>query len=325
MLRSELLKKLHRYDDGIPASLRELTRGAELSEDIGNILVGLFKGSESAENGSYIDRISSALLDKSSNGGELSVNTFPFGVETDQTFPKFIGVSVGKEKAAPTLDGILSKAKKHCEIMEKKFALDTEKTVVILTDKWDNPLFRKKYEIAFLNYAIRQNIMFYFILVTDYGVTRIPFLVRDRRGLEQLRSDDLVEDDIQAARKLLAEYDCYYRWDCKEWPPFDNGTYEFDFYSKRYHFIGDHGQTHQGKIPDEAIDSFASAVRCLYDLPKSEYDEQCMSFADTTNCYYEAELFGKTFRWDLINMNHFYEPCLQIVSDAFQELVNSLR
>ena len=295
----------------------------ELPEDIEHILKGLFSDSSTAQNIPYIDRIASALQDKSSDGGELSVNTFPFGIETDQTFPKFIGVSVGNGK--PTLNGILSKTKKHCEIMERELALDTEKTVVILTDKWDDPLFREKYEIDFLNYAISQNVMFCFILVTDYGVTRIPFLVRGRRELDQLRFGDRIEDDIQAAWELLAEYDCCYKWDCKGWPPFDNGTYEFDFHSKSYHFTGDHGQTHQGKIPDEAIDSFASAVRCLYDLPKSEYDEQCMSFADTTNCYYEAELFGKTFRWDLINMYHFYEPCLQIVSDAFQELSKSLR
>lgn len=325
MLRSELLKKLHQYDDGIPASLRELTRELELSEDVECILKELFNDSSTAQDIPYIDRIASALQDKSSDGGELSVNTFPFGVETDQTFPKFIGVSVGKEKAAPTLDGILSKAKKHCENMKRIFTPDIEKTVVILTDKWDNPLFKKKHEIAFLNYAISQNVMFYFILVTDYGVTRIPFLVRDRRELDQLRSDDLVEDDIQAARKLLAEYDCYYRWDCRECPPFDKGTYEFDFHGKRYHFIGELEKTHQGKIPDAAIDSFASAVRRLYDLPEIEYSEQCTSYIDTTNCYFEAELFGKIFRWDLINMNHFYEPCLQIVSEAFQELLNSLR
>ena len=50
-----------------------------------------------------------------------------------------------------------------------------EKQVTVLTDKWDVSVFQK-YEWDFLNSALMDKVQYIFLLVTDYGITVIPFL-----------------------------------------------------------------------------------------------------------------------------------------------------
>ena len=75
---------------------------------------------------------------------------------------------------------MLDKAEIQCENMIKAYPYHVHKTILILTDKWDDPLFRKNYAGTFVNFAYRYNIVFVFLLVTDFGVSRIPFLPWDR-------------------------------------------------------------------------------------------------------------------------------------------------
>lgn len=80
------------------------------------------------------------------------------------------------------------------------FASDERKTVFLLTDKWNSDAFRD-YELTFLNHAIRNNIWYVFLLVTDYGITQIPFLPEDR---DFFRRYDIqsVEENVSIERLL---------------------------------------------------------------------------------------------------------------------------
>lgn len=115
--------------------------------------------------------------------GESPINTYPFGKTTEQTFPEFLGICSGGAK----LDGALGAARGHCEKARKSLPKDLPKAVMIFTDKWDWPTFHRKFELPFLRYALEDNVLFIFLLVTDYGVSRIPFLVRNHRELDDLR------------------------------------------------------------------------------------------------------------------------------------------
>ncbi len=115
--------------------------------------------------------------------GESSINTYPFGEPTEQVFPEFLGICSGDAK----LDGVLRAARVHCERVRQSLPKDLPKTVMVFTDKWDWPTFHRKFEFPFLRYALENNVLFIFLLVTDYGVSRIPFLARNHRELDGIR------------------------------------------------------------------------------------------------------------------------------------------
>ena len=62
----------------------------------------------------------------------------------------------------------MNKAEDQCEKMIRCYPRHVDKTVMILTDKWDAPLFKGDYAGTFINYANRENIVFIFLLITDF-------------------------------------------------------------------------------------------------------------------------------------------------------------
>ena len=100
-------------------------------------------------------------------------NSFPFGEETNEVFPRFLGICRGSMKLGKVMDAALE----HCTDVIRAFgqAGNEERTVMILTDKWDEKTF-KQYEEWCLKHAALDGIRFIFLLATDYGYTEIPFL-----------------------------------------------------------------------------------------------------------------------------------------------------
>ena len=103
------------------------------------------------------------------------INTYPFGVPTDEIFDKMFVVCAGKTK----LESCFKAIDEHCKkltIIPRQDKGNWDRSVVMITDKWDTELFREKFEQSFLNYAINENIVFLFYLMNDYGYTMIPFV-----------------------------------------------------------------------------------------------------------------------------------------------------
>ena len=146
----------------------------------------------------YTENLAAASREKDVDVTQwFSVNTYPFGKKTNRVYPQFWGVCAGAQR----LKTVLDKAAEYCEK-----PLGEDKTVVIVTDKWDQAVFQKHFERQFLRCALEQNVTFLFLLVTDYGVSRIPFLPWDRHELDQLRHRGYsLEQDITTEPKEPAD------------------------------------------------------------------------------------------------------------------------
>ena len=125
-------------------------------------------------------------------------NSYPFGIETDVIYSRFLGICRGKTR----LEAVLREAIRHSEDVVKCCPQYSERTTVVLTDKWDVKTFAK-YEKAFIRYACLHDIFPIFLLVTDYGYTQIPFLPNDRKKLHELIPD--VDTDGEDALRLFDE------------------------------------------------------------------------------------------------------------------------
>ena len=125
-------------------------------------------------------------------------NSYPFGIETDVIYSMFLGICRGKTR----LEAVLREAIRHSEDVVKCCPQYSERTTVVLTDKWDVKTFAK-YEKAFIRYACLHDIFPIFLLVTDYGYTQIPFLPNDRKKLHELIPD--VDTDGEDALRLFNE------------------------------------------------------------------------------------------------------------------------
>ena len=129
----------------------------------------------------YAERVEDIgkCFDKHGRPGGGKLNTYPFGVPSG-LYPDFLGVCVGKTR----LQTVLAKAEDHCERAIIKYP-NEEKTVIIVTDKWDNSMFRKDFAGTFINFACQNNIVFIILLITDFGISKIPFLPINRNILKR--------------------------------------------------------------------------------------------------------------------------------------------
>ena len=179
----------------------------------------------------------------------------------------------------------------------------SHKTILILTDKWNDPVFRMNYAGTFINYANRYNIVFMFLLVTDFGVSRIPFLSWDRRKIYN-RGQWNVEWGARYAGKerfgkLLEKLDCGHLTYVEEYWQADNnslstGRFEFDFlrqefYLDKFDSVSGISDGKRGKIPAGAVKNFLEAVSDCCELPDSEYFEK--NNTDKGPVRHRAEMF----------------------------------
>ena len=140
------------------------------------------------------------------------------------TKPVFLGVCFGKYDIKRVLD----KSEEHCEKMIMAFPDWDDKTILIFTDKWNDFLFQKEYAATFIRYANKHNVLFLFLLVTDFGVSKIPFLTLNRNTLYK-RRDWKIGWSANHIRKSK---------ESKKWV-YDRKTMRFLYhFSYRVHYFG---------------------------------------------------------------------------------------
>ena len=286
-------------------SLLERARAfLETSEACADIL-GIFNSELDGNYSERLDGLSAHLAKNGSLRGNL--NTFPFGKPSRETYPEFVGVCKGER----TIRSVLDKAEIQCENMIKAYPYHVHKTILILTDKWDDPLFRKNYAGTFINYAYKYNILFMFLLVTDFGVSRIPFL----------SWKEMYEN-------LMEKLDSGYLSYVEEYRNGDNhghsiGRFEFDLLHQTFYlntFDSGSGTTDRksGKIPAKAVKKFLEAVSDYCELPESEYFDK--NNLNKASVRHTAELFNKRFYWYAAE-----EPLFEKLDQAFRHLLASLK
>ncbi|MCR5591627.1 MAG: hypothetical protein K6F73_08840 [Lachnospiraceae bacterium] len=221
------------------------------------------------ESGSYLDTLydiacgtADGWPDSQQGGLGEMINTFPFGEYTDEIYPEFLGICAGKNP----LKQVLAKAVRHAEKALKKYG---EACVTILTDKWDPASFAM-YETRFLATAMSGKVTVCIFLVTDYGMTHIPFL-SDRRVDFLKRNFDGVRIDNQlpaAARKDFTRAvligSAYGSLDGSA--NCGDGKYIFTFRDNRAYFEGSDGDTFRRyKLDETYADRFLIAVDRVID------------------------------------------------------------
>ena len=313
------------------------TTERQFSEDLGNVfsndglelpgclkeaILVLLRGGD--ENGilPYTERLENAAATLAApTFGPAGINTFPFDEPTTRVFPEFLGVCAGKTK----LNSALMAIKRYGEKARKNLPQDQPKTVILFTDKWDGPMFKKDFELAFLRYALENSILFIFLLVTDYGVSRIPFLARNHRDLAYLREKGYSIEGKplgDTAMRCLKEFSpCSYECHGGTWAPYDNLYYQFDFSSMRCSIDGSGLERQIKIIPKAAAQKFAAAVYEFRNLPDRSYiDQRWVMDAE----YCRAKVFDVRFEWHGNGTDDLDQP-YQNVARAFSSLIAALK
>ena len=267
----------------------------------------------------YTQKLENLCDELESDQGLPYYNSFPFGIPTDQQFREFVGIYFAKNKYKKTLRNVLDAAKSYCKRISKSdIPVEKEKNVLIITDHWDTQMFRKNYAMPFINYANSYNITFIFLLVTDFGVTRIPF-INQRFNNNKLYRDFRIhgtEADLaeKALTKLYKAGEVYYRVHGSTWNRFNQGCeYILNFWENKYYYTSFDATKHKwsneeffnppydkvgsiDEIPKSALKAFAISVYDLSEIPPDYVEEE--RFKHTLDAaYYEARLFDKHFVW----------------------------
>lgn len=96
---------------------------------------------------------------------------------------RLVAICKGQQKLPGFLRGILRESRNMIRDS------NGEKQITVLTDKWDLSVFHK-YERDFLISALRDKVQYIFLLVTEYGITDIPFLPQGFRFNGLIIDDD---------------------------------------------------------------------------------------------------------------------------------------
>ena len=180
-------------NEGFPPELAKLELGG-ISEQIYSVLRKIFSEYE----GTYSKRIETFLGDK--NSSCLSrINTYPFGEPTNDIYRDFFGICAERSN----LDPVLDEALRHCELVLSHCEAEDRKAVIILTNKWNDYRFHKKYFSEFLRYALIENVIFVFLLYSDYAVTLIPFLPLSLHDFESFRRTYLKRLHDEGLKKII--------------------------------------------------------------------------------------------------------------------------
>ena len=316
---------LHENNPETSSLLERACASLETSEACANLL-GFFN---LELGGNYSERLD-GLGEHLENNGSLrgNLNTYPFGKPSRKIYPEFVGVCKGER----TIRSVLDKVENQCENMIKAIPYHVHKTILILTDKWDDPLFRTNYAGTFINYAYKYNILFMFLLVTDFGVSRIPFLSWDRRKMYNRGFGDVEWGARHAEKekidKLMEKLDSGYLSYVEEYRNGDNhghsiGRFEFDLLHKTFYlntFDSGSGTTDRksGKIPERAVKRFLETVSDYCELPDSDYCEN--NNLNKGAVRHRAEMFNKRFIWHTAE-----EPLFEKLDQAFRDLLGLLR
>jgi len=259
--------------------------------------------------------------------GNFKYNSFPFGISTNEVLPEFVGVYFNKNKYKKSLRDVLNEAKTQCVRMGKKYPFESRKRVLILTDTWNSYTFRRYYALPFINYAHQYNITIVCLLVTDFGVTRIPF-INQRYGKHVGNSDVHVYDTNSAkAKNILSKFIDFPHFEYESQGStlnrFDGACrLSFDYIENEYCY--EYTKNYEGKvkkgmvsdIPDEVLEKFALNVIGLANIRESciKEDRYVLDASEKT-----AVIFNRKFIWQLGDEEPF-----KTLQKAFSYLINEI-
>lgn len=319
---NDLYKSENRFFDDWRKTIskEELEVSGEMNKALSEILNGRILEEDENIFMPYTERLAAAAkgaVDSMFN--QVSINTYPFGTPTKDVFSEFLGICVGETKLQQALEAV----RRYCE-NTKKLPSQDEKTVVLLTDKWDGTIFREKFELGFLHYALENNILFIFLLVTDYGIIRIPFFARNRADLNELQERNYyIEKEytgVTALNILKQSAPCTYERHSGTWAIGNNEFYSFDFNTMRCE-IESAGKIQIKKIPKSAALKFAAVFYEFLKQPdKANVDSTLVLDAG----YCRAKVFDVCFEWYDFGTEHLQQPYKK-VSIAFNNLIYSLK
>lgn len=248
-------------------------------------------------------------------GPRHKVNIFPLAASEGEIYPDYIGFTCGSKAHQSK---VLESAEAYCWRANKVLGPSVRKTVLIITDMWRDMTFRAEFEQDFLRYALQSNVLFLFVLVTQYGAQPIPFLPWDRDELRQLIEAYEKSGGFEADRALQVLLDnpvCSYRSGLRERNP-DNITHQFDMDKRICRKMSPDGTIlEEVGVSHLSIRHFAESVSEFVNLPLTEYIAGRNGDESTR---YKAELFGKTFEWN--DEDGLFEG----LEDAFDNLMWSL-
>ena len=222
-------------------------------------------------------------------------NTWPFGNPATEVCSRFVAICRKDRNLHPAFDIILKQSKK----IATKYPYDSldPKTVVLLTDKWNNMVF-KKYEKQLLLHAINDGIWYIFLLVSDYGYTEIPFLPHDRDTLKQFQRER-IEDDLtfdELCNHLL-DYPFEYEVSSSTWN--QNGAVRYQFYIDTFTWSKASNDSLcgniEGRLDENGLRRFLDSLAWLVDDKRQEI--KTPSFAKDAQIH-KLQIFGKTIEWD---------------------------
>lgn len=219
-------------------------------------------------------------------------NTWPFGVPTDEIYPRFLAICRGQTR----LDTAFGKIKKQSKIMaDPKRCKADSKAVILLTDKWSLATF-KRYEKTFLNHTLQDGIWYIFLLVTEYGYTQIPFLPNGRYVLRKL-SGEVVEDDFSMddVYELLDSFEISY-WG-GTWQQHKRHMYKFDLTYMEWRKSSTLEGNDNGRIPEGALFNFINSVLWIKDRKESKIEPSNRALDSPA---FTLHIFGKKVEWDVI-------------------------
>ena len=217
-------------------------------------------------------------------------NTYPFGEDTDTVYPRLFAVCANKAPFRAALNHIQSQSRKMA-------VLPGEKTVFLLTDKWNAATFRD-YEVEFLNHAIRDNIWYVFLLVTDYGIARIPFLPGDRDAFRRFGVQEAEEDvPLISMRNYLHDAPMTYHTDAGTLNQFDVTEYLFNtdrMVCRKYHIPEGNLCS---EISENALNRFLQSAAWLYGENLRLEPKEVPSVCDRG--HHQLQIFDQTIDFDL--------------------------
>ncbi len=180
--------------------------------------------------------------------------------------------------------------KYYSDKMARNVKTDDPKTVIVITDYWNPKIFRK-YEKEMLKHAMKDGIWYIFLLLTDYGVTQIPFL--------PIYRDDLDKNDIGEIEGDLTPDELLHR--------FPRMTIEYDVQDENgncidHFYVDDLGWNKRsnckdifGNIKEKNLCQLLEDVGWIYDIVDDEIVQDNLKKDANQFC---LGIFGKTIRWN---------------------------
>ncbi|MGN0692057.1 MAG: hypothetical protein ACI4K7_06905 [Oscillospiraceae bacterium] len=238
--------------------------GFEASHRLAEKLTGLMSESGSII-GSLEDYVNDPINSDSgaaASSAVLDINTYPFGIPTDELFPEFFGVCVGSCR----FDAVLKAARDHLIAYDREHRGDDKQAVTIITDKWSRKVF-SGFEPIFLTFALNNDVTFNFYLVTDYGITPVMFIDDEMKKLMKNMGDidpfDLQGGYEKAVRAANVRDMTYTVEQYDSWLPMDkqkNFKYFINLEALRYEYRDVQGNVGYGTVKKEYARKFLDAA-----------------------------------------------------------------